>query len=90
MSNTFKLCPTFFPLPLATGLCNHRLKTWGDTQGRIQGGDHPLPIKPTKITLFTLILYNSENNIRDVRSFCRPLFCHSCVVKYRPTSFLLQ
>ena len=33
-------------------------------------------------------LKNSENSIRDFRPFCRPLFCHSSVVKY--TSFLLQ
>jgi len=38
--------------------------------------------------LFTMILYNSENSIRDIRPFCRPLFCHSSVVKY--TSSLLQ
>jgi len=37
------------------------------------------PLKPTKVTLYTIIFYNSENSIRDVNSFCRPLFCHrSC------------
>jgi len=36
--------------------------------------------KPTKVTLFIMILYNLENSIRDTRSFCRPLFCHSSVV----------
>jgi len=46
------------------------------------------PLNPTKVSLFTMILYNSENNIRDIRPFCRPLFCHSSVVKY--TSSLLQ
>ena len=31
---------------------------------------HWLPaLKPTKVTLFTIILYNSENDIRDVRPF---------------------
>jgi len=35
-----------------------------------------------------MILYNSENNIRDVRPFCRPLFCQSSFVKY--SSSLLQ
>jgi len=35
-----------------------------------------------------MIFYNSENSIRDIRPFCRPLFCHSSVVKY--TSSLLQ
>jgi len=29
-----------------------------------------------------MIFYNSENNIRDRRPFCRPMFCHSSVVKY--------
>ena len=24
-----------------------------------------LPLKPTKVTLFAIVLYNSENNIRD-------------------------
>jgi len=37
------------------------------------------PLKPTTETLFIMILYNSENNIRDVKPFCRPLFCHSNV-----------
>ena len=46
------------------------------------------PLKPTKVTFFTIILYNSGNNIRDIRSFFRPLFCHESVVKY--TSSLLQ
>ena len=61
------------------------------TQGWIQGGewgDRPPPLKPTKVTLFTTILDNSENSIRDRRSFCRPLFCHSSGVKY--PSFLLR
>ena len=42
-------------------------------QGRIQGARSP-PIKPTKATSFTMILYNSENSIRDVRPVCRPFF----------------
>jgi len=46
------------------------------------------PLKPTKITSFTILFYNSENSICDIRPFCRPLFCHSSVVKY--TSSLLQ
>jgi len=40
------------------------------------------PLKPTKVTLITMILYTLENSIRDIRPFCRPLFCHSSVVKY--------
>jgi len=50
-------------------------------------GDRP-PLKPTKVTLFTMILYNSENSIRDIRPFCHPLFCRSSSAKY--TSSLLQ
>jgi len=42
----------------------------------------------TKVTLFTMILCNSENSIRDIRPFCRPLFFHSSGVKN--TSSLLQ
>jgi len=30
--------------------------------------------KPTKGTLFTMILCNSEKSIRDIRPFCRPSF----------------
>ena len=45
-------------------------------------------LKPAKVTLLTMILYHSENGIHHIRPFCRPLFCHSNVVKY--TSSLLQ
>jgi len=45
-------------------------------------------LKPAKATLFIIIFYNPENNIRDIRPFCHPLFCYSSVVKY--TSSLLQ
>jgi len=52
-------------------------------QGRIQGRaiGAIAPLKPQKVTLFTMILHNSENNIRVVRPFFRPLFCHSSFVK---------
>jgi len=47
-----------------------------------QWGGRPTP-KPTKVNIFTMIfLYNSQNSIRDLRPFFRPLFCHSSVVKY--------
>jgi len=35
-----------------------------------------------------MILYNSENSMRGIKPFHRPLFCHSSVVKY--SSSLLQ
>jgi len=47
-----------------------------------------LPLKPTKVTLFNMIFYNSENSIRNIRPFGRALFCHNSAVKY--TSTLLQ
>ena len=46
------------------------------------------PLKPTKVTSFTMILNDSENSICDKRPFCYPLFCHSSVAK--STSSLLQ
>ena len=39
-------------------------------------------LKTYEVTLFTMIVYNSENNIRNTRLFCHPLFCHRSVVKY--------
>ena len=57
------------------------------SQGRIQGGDRP-PKTYTKVTLFNIILNNSENGIRDISPYCRPLFCRSSVVKC--TSSFLQ
>jgi len=67
-----------------------------DQGGRL--GRSP-PLKLTKVTLFTMILYNARNNMSKpipnkslvifelshcsrIRSFCRPLFCHSSVVEY--------
>ena len=48
------------------------------------GGDwEDRPLNPTKVILFAIILYNSENNIRDIRPFCRPLFCHSSVMNLK-------
>ena len=55
-------------------------------EGRL--GWSPSFLNLAKVTFFTMILYNSENSIRNIRSLCRPLFCHSSVVKY--TAFLLQ
>jgi len=52
-----------------------------------EGGDRPA-LRPAKVTLFTMILYNSENSIRDIKPFCHPMFGHSIVVKY--ASSLLQ
>jgi len=45
-------------------------------------------LKPTKATLFIIILYDLRNKIRNIRLFCRPLFWHSSAV--RLTSFLLH
>jgi len=37
-------------------------------------GRRSLSLKPKKVTLFTMIFHNSENSIRDIGTFCRPLF----------------
>ena len=52
-------------------------------QWRIQEDDRPP--KTYEKTLFTNIFYNSENSIRDIRRFCRRIFCHSRVVTYTST-----
>jgi len=52
-----------------------------DCRGGSRRGRSP-PLKLTKVTLFTMIFYHPDNGIRDIRPFCRPLFCHSSVVKY--------
>jgi len=47
-----------------------------------EGGDWVIsPLKPTKVTVFIMILCNSQNSIRDIRPFCGKLFCHRSVVK---------
>jgi len=62
---------------------------WHCTRGwRRSGSRGAILPKTYEVTFFTTILYNSENNIRHIRSFYRPIFCHSSVVKYTLT--LLQ
>ena len=39
-----------------------------EDKGGAKGGDRP-PLKPTKVTLFTMILYNSENSIHEQGHF---------------------
>jgi len=58
--------------------------TGGWQQGRIQRG----AIAAYVYNFLTMILHNSENSIRDLTPFCRPLCCYSNVVEY--TSSLLQ
>jgi len=63
----------------------------GEEIGAIQGGEEIgaiAPLKPTKVTLFTTIFYNLENNIHDIRPFRRLLFCYNSFVKH--TFSLLQ
>jgi len=56
---------------------------WSWSQGRIQKG--PIgaiaSLKPTKVTFFSMIFYNSANSIRDLRPLRRPLFRHNSAVK---------
>jgi len=51
-------------------------------------GEAIAPPKTYELTLFTMILYDSENRIRNTRPFCHPLFCDRSSVKY--TSSLLK
>jgi len=67
---------------------NHCLRSLSRADpGGGEWGDRA-PLNTTKVTFFTMILHNLESTIRDVRPFCRPLFCHSSVMKY--ASSLLQ
>jgi len=60
-------------------------KTGANPEGAIEA---IAPPKAYELTLFTIIVYNSENSIRNTRPFCLPLFCHRSIVKY--TSCLLK
>jgi len=51
----------------------------GVKTGANPGGAIALP-KTYELTLFTMIVYDSENSIRNIRPFCHPLFCHGSVV----------
>ena len=77
---------------LLVNICNlhqlrkHDRKLWLN-QGRIQGNDWfdrpPPPLKPRKVTSFTMILCNSENSIRDIRQFASiVLLKQSCEVYF--------
>jgi len=72
---------------LRLGLSGVHLNSNFGRARRIQGRAAS-PLKPAKVTLFTMIFYNSESSIRDIRPFCRPLFCYSSVEKL--SSSLLQ
>jgi len=60
--------------PPPTPLVECNLTSQSSIQGRIQGGRlwRSCPLKPTKVTWFTMIFYNLENCIRDIRPFCSP------------------
>jgi len=66
----------------------------GRPQGRQNKGESwrgdwdDRPPKTYELILFPMIVYNSENSIRNTRLFCHPLFCHRNVVK--ETSSLLK
>jgi len=63
------------------------LEIFSESRGGSRGGAIAPP-KTYQSNFFTIILYNSESNIRDIWPFRRPLFCYRSVVKY--TSPLLQ
>jgi len=66
--------------------CTHG--TWSHGRNGSEGGRRSPSLKPSKVTLFTMILNDSENSICDIRPFCHPLFYHSSVAK--SASSLLQ
>jgi len=74
----FSLCRRTYELQHSLDLA---LLTRGGSR-RSCWGDRAPPLKPKKLTFFTMIFYNSENSIRDITLFDRPLFCDSSVVKY--------
>jgi len=43
------------------------------------------PPKTYEVTLFTMIVYNTENSIRNTKLLCHPLFFRRSVVKYTPS-----
>ena len=62
------------------------------SQGRIRRGAIGViaPLNPMKITLFAMVLYNPENNIRDIRPFGRLLFFHTSVMMYTSSLILVN
>ena len=69
---------------------NHGRPQGASKQGLIQGGSTEaiVPLQTLELTSFAMIVYNSENIIRNTRPFCHPLFYDRGAVKY--TSSLLQ
>jgi len=51
----------------STKLRRLRKQNSGLLSGVDPGGAIAPPLKPTKATFFTMIFYNSENSIRDIR-----------------------
>ena len=59
------LTPGLIALYLAEDPAQSVLETGTDPGGGAIGTISPL--NPTKVTFFTMILYNSENSVRDIR-----------------------
>ena len=68
------------------------LNSWYVKAMGVKTGENPggaiAPPKTFELTLFTMIVNDSENSIRNTTPFGHPLFCHRSVVKY--TSSLLK
>jgi len=62
--------------------CRYQRRIQGERLGRLA------PLKSYESKFIHHDFCNSENSIRNIRPFCRPLFCYSSVVKYN--SSLLQ
>jgi len=66
-----------FAKKTSTVLAVHCLRSRGGSRG----GDCAIAsLKTYESNFATMISYNSEKSIRDIRSFCRPLFCHRAEV----------
>ena len=63
-------------------MCSNRGGSRGGAIGAI------VPLKTYESYFIHHDFYNSKNIIHDIRPFCRPLLCHSSIVKY--ASSLLQ
>jgi len=56
-----------------------RVKTGANPGGAIEA---IAPPKTYELTLFTMIVYNSENSIRNTKLFCHPFLSQKCCEVY--------
>ena len=60
---------------------NHGRPKGASSKGESRGSIEAIvPPNTYELTLLAMIVYNSENIIRNTMPFCHPLFCHRSVV----------